>query len=78
MPIYNLLEYSDNYYMTSGNLWNYYRNKINDDANENNAANNNRINNKTTSKYFEYKNKIVGRTPTDNILDTEVFVPLNI
>ena len=25
MPMYNLLEYSQNYSMTSGNLWNYYR-----------------------------------------------------
>ena len=24
MPRYNLLEYSDNYSKTSGNLWNYY------------------------------------------------------
>ena len=24
MPMYNLLECSDNYYMTSGSLWNYY------------------------------------------------------
>ena len=30
--------------MTSGSLWNYYRDKISDDANENDAANN-RINN---------------------------------
>ena len=43
MPMYNLLEYTDNYSMTSGGLWNYYRDEINDDANEN--ANNNRINN---------------------------------
>ena len=28
MPIYNLLEYSDNYCMTSGSLWNYYRDEI--------------------------------------------------
>ena len=34
---YNLLEYSDNYYMTSGNLWNYYRDKISDKASENNV-----------------------------------------
>ena len=27
MPIYNLLEYSDNYSMTSGSLWDYYRNE---------------------------------------------------
>ena len=34
---YNLLEYSDNYYMTSGNLWNYYRDEISDKASENNV-----------------------------------------
>ena len=44
MPIYNLLEDSDNYSMASRSFWNYYRDKINDDANENNAANK-RINN---------------------------------
>ena len=27
MPMYNLLEYSENYSMTSGSLWNYYRNE---------------------------------------------------
>ena len=25
MPMYSLLEYSDNYSMTSGSSWNYYR-----------------------------------------------------
>ena len=25
VPIYDLLEYSDNYSITSGSLWNYYR-----------------------------------------------------
>ena len=38
-PMYDLLEYSGNYSMTSGNLWNYYRDKINDDANENDNNN---------------------------------------
>ena len=28
MPIYNLLEYSQNYSMISGILWNYYRDEI--------------------------------------------------
>ena len=28
MPMYNLLEYSQNYSMTSGSLWNYYIDKI--------------------------------------------------
>ena len=30
MPMYNLLEYNQKYSMTSGNLWNYYRDKIDD------------------------------------------------
>ena len=60
MPMYNLLEYSENYSMTSGSLWNYYRAEVNDAANE--IIANHRINNnKTTrSKYFQYKTKIVG------------------
>ena len=49
--MYNLLEYSDNYSLTSGNLWNYYEDQINDNAIENNALNN--INNKKiTCKYL--------------------------
>ena len=78
MPMYNLLEYSDNYSMTSRSLWNYYRDEINDDANENNAARN-KINNnkKITGKSFEYKTKLVERTPNNNkILDAEVVVTL--
>ena len=34
MPMYNLLEYSQNYSMTSGNLWKYYRDEIKDDDNK--------------------------------------------
>ena len=61
MPMYNL--YSDNYSMASGILWNYYRDEVNDDANENNVDNY-RTNNKktTTSKYFKYKIKIIEST----------------
>ena len=61
MSLYNLLQYSDNYSLTSGSLWNYYRDEINDDENEND--NNNRINyNKTTrSKSFENKTKTIGK-----------------
>ena len=36
MPMYNLLEHSDNYSMTSVTLPNYYRDELNDDVNENN------------------------------------------
>ena len=44
--MYHLLEYSDNFSMTSGSLCNYYRDKANDSANENNDANSYRISNK--------------------------------
>ena len=49
--------------MTSESLWNYYRNKIDDDENENDI--NNRLNNNKTktSKSFKYKTKIIGNTP---------------
>ena len=30
MPLYNLLQYSDNYGKTSGSLWQYYRDEPND------------------------------------------------
>ena len=78
MPMYNLLEYNDNYSMTSRSLWNYYRDEINDDANEHNAANNRINQNKTiTSKSLEYKTKLIGSTPNDNnTWDSEVVVPL--
>ena len=39
MPMYSLLEYRNNYFMTSGSLWNYYKDKVNNNANEKNAAN---------------------------------------
>ena len=52
----NLLEYRDNYSMTSESLRSYYRDEINDDVNENNAARIKINSNKTmTSKSFEYK-----------------------
>ena len=37
MPMYNLLEYSKNYSKTSGSLWNYYRDELTDDTNNNNG-----------------------------------------
>ena len=70
MPMYNLLEYSDNYTMT-GSLWNYYRDEVKDDKNENDNSNNTINNNKTiTSQSFQYKAKIIGSTPNKkSILD---------
>ena len=34
MPMYDLLEHSDNYSMTSGSLLNYYGDEVNDDENK--------------------------------------------
>ena len=34
MPVYNLIEYSDNYSKTSGSLWQYYRDDPNDNIKE--------------------------------------------
>ena len=78
MPMYDLLEYSDNYSMTSRNLWNYYRDEVNDSANANNDANNYRINSNktTTSKSFEYNRKLIERTPKNNNTLNVVDIPL--
>ena len=78
MPMNSFLEYSENYSMTSGSLWNFFRDEINDAAIENQDGGNKVNNNKTiTSKSFEYKTKLIGRKLNDNnTLDTEVVVPL--
>ena len=78
MLMYNLLEYSNNYSMTSGSVWNYYEDEVNIDANE--IENNYQVNNdkKTTNRSFEYKAKRIGSTSADNnIQDTDVVVLLN-
>ena len=63
MPIYNLIEYSDNYSKTSGSLWQYYK----DDPNDN----------LTESESFNSKVKITGKTPNNrNTKDVEIIVPL--
>ena len=51
MPMFNLLEYSQNYSMTSGSLPNYYRDEI--DGVDDNTSD---------GKSFEYKTKIVEKT----------------
>ena len=38
MSMYNLLKYSDKYFMTSGSSWNYHRDKVNYDTVENNVS----------------------------------------
>ena len=53
MAMYNLIEYKDNYSDTSGSLWDFKRDEINDNAdvtNDNNAPS------------FKYKASIIGNT----------------
>ena len=52
MPMYNLLEYSKNHKKTIGSLYNYYRDELNDDADNNNFANNNVVSSNTFSIFF--------------------------
>ena len=52
MPMYNLLKYSLDYSMTSGSLWNYCRDKI-DDIDDN----------ASDGKSFNYKTNIIEKTP---------------
>ena len=59
-------------------LWNYYRDEVNDDANENIAVCIKINDSKTvTTKSFKYKKKIIRKRPNDNnILHAEVVAPL--
>ena len=56
--MYKLLEYSKNYRKTIGSLYNYYRDELSDDADDNNFDNIKVVNSNT----FKYKNNITGNT----------------
>ena len=63
MPMYNLIEYSNNYAKTSGSLWQYFRDEPDD--------------NLADSESFKSKIKITGKTPNNgNEKDVEIIVPL--
>ena len=65
MPMYNLIEYSDNYAKTTGSSWQYFRDEPVDDDDIEDA------------KSFKSKIKITGKTPNDdNEKDVEIMVPL--
>ena len=79
MPMYNLIEYSDNYSKTSGSLWQYCKEipAVNNDGNivDFNGAN--------ATDSFNFKTKITGQTAADNNngniagrVDVEIMVPL--
>ena len=72
MPMYNLLEYSKNYRKTIGSLYDYYRDELSDDANNNNFNNIKVVNSNT----FKYKNKIINNTNNAGTKDIELAIPL--
>ena len=72
MPIYNLIEYSDNYSKTSGSLWQYCKDIPAID--NNNAIVNFTENNLTDS--FNSKVKITGQTGGDGTKNAEIMASL--
>ena len=72
MPMYNLIEYSDNYPKTTGSLWQYCKDIPARDDNDEIAAFD--ANNLTDS--FRFKAKITGETGDNGTKDVEIMVPL--
>ena len=73
MPIYNVIEYSDNYSKTSGSLWQYYK----DIPAVNNNGNIADFDGANATYSFNFKTKITGRTNNDGEINVvEIMVPL--
>ena len=72
MPMYNLIEYSDNYAKTTGSLWQYCKDiparNNNNEITEFTAGN--------TTDSFNFKAKITGQTGNDGTKDVEAMVSL--
>ena len=71
MPMYNLIEYSDNYSDTSGSLWNFKRDEI---------INNADVTNDNNAPSFKYKANIIGNTDANGVSrkkeNVKIAVPL--
>ena len=70
MPIYNLIENSDNYFKTSGSSWQYYRDES---ALADAGALDNFPGNKAS---FKFKQKITGKTGNNGTKNVKLMVPL--
>ena len=60
--MYNLIEYSDNYSKTSGNLYQFFRNEPN--------------NIMADSESFKFKSKLLKNTDNKGIINEKITVPL--
>ena len=74
MPMYNLIEYSDNYAKTTGSLWQYCKDIPARNANANDEITEFTEGNLTDS--FNFKVKITGRTGNHGTKDVEIMVPI--
>ena len=72
IPMYNLIEYSDNYAKTTGSLWQYCKDipslNANNESTEFTGGN--------TTDSFNFKVKITGYTGDDGTKDVEIMVPV--
>ena len=69
MPMYNLIEYSDNYSNTSGSLWNFKRDEI---------INNADVTNDNNAPSFKYKASLIGNTENNGTKNgVKIALPLN-
>ena len=68
MPMYNLIEYSDNYSDTSGSLWDFKRDEIVNNAN---------VTNDDNTPSFKYKAITIGNTENNGTKNSvKIAVPL--
>ena len=68
MPMYNLIEYSDNYSDTSGSLWQFKRDEI---------INNADVTNDDNAPSFKYKANLIGNTENNGTKNgVKIAVPL--
>ena len=72
MPMYNVIEYSDNYAKTTGSLWQYCKDipalNANDEITQFTGGN--------TTDSFNFKVKLTGQTGNDGTKDVEIMVLL--
>ena len=72
MPLYNLIEYSDNYAKTTGSLWQYCKDIPARNANDEIT----RFTGGNTTDSSKFKAKITGETRNDGTKYVEIIVPL--
>ena len=73
MPMHNLIEYSNVYWKTSRNLWQYYKDQS---ALENNNNNIDFLDNNNNGILFKLKQQIRGQTGNCSTKDFEIMFPL--